>query len=345
MTQQTSNQTARKPSNRYLLGPFLAGFLLLGLILFLLFLVTTSQSKPMALPVVAISSQNMSQVVEVRRLDQNSLGLFAWSPDSRVLAIGYERTIDLWNVDKGYKINSMSVEYFNRDMAFSPDGTKLAVGRGSVTLYDVASGREIQTFNGNVGNIAFSPDGAWLAGGMRGGKAIIWDASNGKELSVFSDPLARPGVSNDTRPAFSPDGKMLALGSPPRVTIWDMETGSLLSSLWADTYRVIRFMADGKMIATDNGILDIITGEPQARWKFIGVCGSISPDGSVLAFYNLPPPDFSRTESGPMIKSLRAAQPDRQLGPSVPSCPIVFSPDGRLLVFGSSPVSLWGVAP
>jgi WD40 repeat protein len=313
---------------------------LLGLILLL---VTTAQSKPTALPVVAVSSQNMTQVVEIKRLPQtDSVDVFAWSPDSRVLAMGHQGVIDYWDVSEGRKTGSLSVGSGVKSIAFSPNGTMLAVSRGLVKLYDVASGSEIQTFDGNVLKIAFSPDGTRLAGGMYGGKAILWDTSSGKELRVFSDP-DRAEQDQDTHPAFSPDGKILALGYAPRVTIWDVETGLLLSSLPVKTYEVFEFLSDGKSLATDYGLWDI--GGRQVEWDLSGACKSISPDGSVSAFYNSPLPDFSTDRPRLTIVSLRVKQPERKLGPSHWSCPVAFSPDGRLLASGSNPVSLWGVPP
>jgi WD40 repeat protein len=181
---------------------------------------------------------------------------------------------------------------------------------------------------------------------MNGVKAILWDTSNGIESRVFSDPLSRCQDASGTRPAFSPDSKILALGCSPSVTLWDMETGSLLSSLWADTYRVIRFMADGKTVAIDSGLLDITTGELHkwgGEYKQSVACRSISPDGSVEVFSYMPLPDFSFDQPQLTMRDLQGKHPVRELGPR--ACPISFSPDGRLLASGSGPVSLWGVAP
>ena len=136
---------------------------------------------------------------------------------------------------------------------------------------------------------------------------------------------------------------MLALGYAPRVTIWDVETGLLLSTLPVRTYEVFEFLSDGKSLATDYGLWDV--GGRQAEWYLSGYCKSISPDGSVSAFYNLPLPDFSVERTRLTIVSLRVRQPERKLGPSVNSCAIAFSPDGRLLATGSNQVSLWGVPP
>jgi WD40 repeat protein len=389
MTQQTSNQTARKPRNRNLLGPFLVGILLLGVILFLacgglsvveyFFALLESNVENLqpntlppsqtSLPVVAISSENMTRVVEVKRLPQTDpVDLFAWSPDSRVLAMGHQGVIDYWDVSEGRNIGSLSVGSGMKRIIFSPDGRMIAVSRGSVTLYDMASGSEIRTFKGqeiqkviqvgkvgatspytytvkgDIDRIAISPDGTRLAGGMEYSAVTLWNISNGEKLRVFSDPESS-GTKIDTYPAFSADGKMLAVGGYPNVTVWDAETGSLLSSHFLPTYfqTVFGFLSDGKTLATDSGLLDITTGA-FAGWNSRGNCPSVSPDGSVVAFDNpAPRMDFSVANPGLKIVSQQVKQRERNLGPRTPSCPTAFSPDGRLLASGPGPVSLWGV--
>jgi WD40 repeat protein len=391
MTQPTLNQTARKPRNRILIAGCLAGFLLLCLTLWFcggryiaeyyiaLFASNVENHQPITtppmpsaqLPVVAISSENMTRVVEVKQLPQTDpVDLFAWSPDSRVLAMGHQGVIDYWDVSEGRNIGSLSVGYIMESIVFSPDGRMIAVSGGPVTLYDVASGSEVRTFKGeeiqkeiqigkegatspytytvkgDIAQIAFSPDGTRLAGGMMDGYVILWDVSSGEKLRVFSHPQATPS-DIFTYPAFSPDGKILALGvyDDPGVTFWNAETASLLSSLPLGLHHFgpFGFLSDGKTIANDLGLSDITTGELN-RWNGNGYCMSVSPDGSVVAFDNpAPRMDFSVANPGLKIVSQQVKQRERNLGPRTPSCPTAFSPDGRLLASGSGPVSLWGV--
>lgn len=128
--------------------------------------------------------------------------------------------------------------------------------------------------------------------------------------------------------------------------VWDVESASLVSSHSIGAYGLVRFMPDGKTVAIDSGLLDITTGELH-KWggehKQSVACWSISPDGSVEVFSYMPLPDFSFDQPQLTMRDLQGKHPVRELGPR--ACPISFSPDGRLLVFGSSPVRLWGVPP
>ena len=89
-------------------------------------------------------------------------------------------------------------------------------------LEDVATGESLLTFpalEGQTWPLAFSPDGRFLASnnynGKRSGKdgqskAImhLWETATAAEL------LSLPGADNNSRVAFSPDGRLLALTAP-----------------------------------------------------------------------------------------------------------------------------------
>jgi WD40 repeat protein len=391
MKQQTSNQTARNPRNRNLPAGCLAGLVLLCLILGLglclspvgryfiaLFESQAELSREISalptyksLPVASISPQNLNQVVEVKRLStNNSTGFFVWSPDSRMLAMGYARGVDYWNISEGRRVGSIVLESSPQGIAFSLDGKILAVSRGvdyvlardnkgwtpvgndELAIYDVASGSRIRTFSRKVGNLAISPDGTRLAAGMQGGKAILLDISSGQELRMFTAPRV-VGRDQKTLPAFSPDGKILALGyvssvltvEAQSVTVWNVETGTLVSSHSANVGGEFGFMSNGKQILTNLGILDITTGNLQSWvYRIGGLCSAIAPDGSVGAFVKMPLPDFSVDQPPLTLHSLQVDKPARELG-RASVCPISFSPDGRLLASGSGQVRLWGVSP
>ena len=75
--------------------------------------------------------------------------------------------------------------------AFSTDGTKFLTGSvdGKVRLWDVGSGKEIQTFTGSVGEIyavAFSPDGKGVLASSGDRTVRFWDVENGDALKTFS---------------------------------------------------------------------------------------------------------------------------------------------------------------
>jgi WD40 repeat protein len=110
-------------------------------------------------------------------------------------------------------------------VAFSPDGKRLATGgeNNTVKLWDVATGREMQTLPGHSGDVyavAFSPDveGRWLASAGEDCTVMVWDSRTGMPVRTFR---GHTGVV--TSLAFTADGLRLVSGSRDhRVNVWDL---------------------------------------------------------------------------------------------------------------------------
>jgi WD40 repeat protein len=187
-------------------------------------------------------------------------------------------------------------------VAFSPDGTLLAVGRGdghmepgTVQLWDVATGKERAVLQGHadvVWNVVFSPDGTALASGSADGTARLWDIATGEIMFVLegtSQPgagtfsygdddgdLQVSGVSNTAAVwsvAFSPDGAILAVGrgdpwvGPGSLQLYDTATGQLLSELYPETHPPCCEMVTVQDLAfsPDGTLLATANGDGTAR--------------------------------------------------------------------------------
>jgi WD40 repeat protein len=118
------------------------------------------------------------------------------------------------------------------DIAYSPDGTKLATGSGdgAVILWNAITGSLLFTLKGHnagIQSVAFNADGTLLATGGDDNTAKVWDVATGKEL------LTLPGSGGGVKGvAFSPadDGAHLAVSSADGVVrVFLLQTDELLA--------------------------------------------------------------------------------------------------------------------
>jgi WD40 repeat protein len=150
----------------------------------------------------------------------------AFSPDGTMLALGGKKQVTLWNVQTRTSIGTLSGGQRGGylKVAFSPDGKTLATVTytldytvtmdNAITLWDVQTrkqlGQPLEMSLDEPHNLRFSPDGkrlTFLTGVLKKKKVLIWDITTRQmvgSLSVEACDLV-----------FSPDGKVLAVGTCP----------------------------------------------------------------------------------------------------------------------------------
>jgi WD40 repeat protein len=234
------------------------------------------------------------------------------------------------------------------DVAFSPDGTRLATvsDDGSARLWDPRTGRALLELTGSMAPVrclAFSPDGKRLFTIGFDRKVRLWDSHTGRQQREFvADPDVRV---NFLSLALSRDGSRLAtaaIDGPGRVRIWNADTGELLLELKKDNKRVdaVAFSPDGMVLATTSydktaRLYDARTGEerrvlPGHNDHVVGV--AFSPDGGRLA---------TRTGDGTVrLWDAGTGQLLLQLK-GVAMGALAFSPDGARLAIAGGTVAVW----
>jgi WD40 repeat protein len=122
--------------------------------------------------------------------------------DGRILAGGDANgVVNLWNIADGDLKLQLNEPSPILSLAFSPDGSSLAVGLAkpagdpsdTLRLYDIYSNAGHRGFGRNaVLALAWSPDGHWLAAGLDDGSVLVGEAGTDhepKRIALSTSPV------------------------------------------------------------------------------------------------------------------------------------------------------------
>jgi WD40 repeat protein/uncharacterized caspase-like protein len=199
-----------------------------------------------------------------------------FSPDGKLLATGTFRsnTIKLWETATNRKLRDLSssgqtAPGLAPSIAFSPDSRLIATSAAdnSVKIWDVISGRELQTLAGpqapisaalGVYFIAFTSDNKLVT---VSDAARVWDLNTGKELRTLDSSSPDTSVFTGTEGGMilSPDGTQLVIltdDGDARVRIIDLASGREARRVKLSDKRIdsihFAFTPDGRLLAAGN---------------------------------------------------------------------------------------------
>ncbi|MCG9131696.1 sigma-70 family RNA polymerase sigma factor [Candidatus Poribacteria bacterium] len=263
---------------------------------------------------------------------------------STLAGVAFNGVITFWDVKTWQKSNIQAAgqqDWFPT-LALSPDGTKLVsvVGEGTkvfgpehssstwrpdhlIRLTDVKTGRELATlpYRRGVKELTFSPDGETVAfSGL--GEIRLWNTRTGDEQEIPLADLSAGILHNIPRVvalAFSPHGTWLVSGTQGgKIQMWDVATGSALT----------------------------VIAEPTEQENLGRISAlAFSPDGALLAAGTR---DHIQLWAVDTVDKLFSINTDYTRGLMTfggSAAPLVFSPDGAVLLNGLShgAIQLWDV--
>jgi WD40 repeat protein len=272
-----------------------------------------------------------------------------FSSDGRLLASGsWDGTIRVWDVASRQVTRAVDGDG-DWDVFFAPDDEHVASTDG--TVWDLATGEQVQSLDRGAAHATFSMRGTWVASGGYNAPIELWDIETGEVLKTLEGHTDRVfGL------AFSPDGVLLASGSgmgPSDVSdytlkIWDVDSGRELHALQGHSgdIHAVAFSPDGTLVASASTdytvrLWNVGSGElVHTLWHRDGLWDvTFSPDGELLA-------------SGGVGRRVRlwditSGQELRSLRHGDEVMAVAFSPDGSLLAAAGYDhlVYLWGLAP
>ncbi|MHC1769466.1 MAG: protein kinase [Verrucomicrobiia bacterium] len=191
----------------------------------------------------------MERVVQLR---QDALGRFLVAVQSTNQLLRGPSWLQMWNTATWQPQASWTHSSLARACALSPDGRHLATAHlpGIVLLCDLAAGLRTNrlAFTGRISDLAFSPDGQFLAASTEEGSVKIWGVPALRELTV----LRALSLSVHAL-AFSPDSRRLGIASEgdEAIRLWDVATWQPLITLGRKGTVISQFVftAQGKGIA------------------------------------------------------------------------------------------------
>jgi WD40 repeat protein len=250
-------------------------------------------------------------------------------------------------------------------LAFSPDAKIIAGAGAGVTLWRVADGAKLRTLAEpaeTVADLAFSPTGQLLAaaGSREGGSKTVklWRVKDGALVGAF------PASAGGGPVAFSPDGKLLALGTdylsqarPLGIQLWSVSDRKLVRGVArpevpeSGYVTSVAFSRDSKLIASgdDTGIVtisrvsdgEVVKRIDTANLLFVAV--AFSPDGQLLGFGGLSGPSVTlwSVASQKEVRTLAARSREKgESGRRLAVNKLDFSHNGKFLAASESAVDL-----
>jgi WD40 repeat protein len=161
-------------------------------------------------------------------VQEQKIAALAWSPDGTHIALGVRGAFDpqtpnLFIVDAATLQTQASLHADGTlvsSVAWSPDSTRLAVAALQTEVREVSTGKVLLTIAPAM-QVAWSPNGQYLATCDIVGPPLVWDASRGALLTTY-----RGHVGNVNALSWSSDSRFLAsAGEDGTVQVWDASTG------------------------------------------------------------------------------------------------------------------------
>jgi len=220
-----------------------------------------------------------------------TLASAVFGPGATSLAtVGTDHAFAMWDVATGTRRwihEDVAIEDVSHDVRFDMSGARVMfVNRDSarVRVFDVASGAPLTTLDsasGTVNDIAFSPDGQWIAACSNGGEIQIWNATTYALLTSWKAPIAQNRITfTDARHVLTMAKTDASLWTIDQQLVWVVSHDRDLAEIAVAPRADLIATADTSGIVRTWTLAGRSAGISHARTKLRDL--RFSPDGSLL---------------------------------------------------------------
>jgi WD40 repeat protein len=158
-------------------------------------------------------------------------GVSITADGTRIASCGTDKKVIVFNAADAKPLATITAPVAMQSLAISPDGAKVAAGSGAggdnlIRVYEVASGKELQTLPGHAGavtNLMFHSDNRTIASSSLDKSARLGDVGVIKTLAGHTGAV--------TSVAFHPNGTQAITGGADKtVRLWDLAMGKEVRS-------------------------------------------------------------------------------------------------------------------
>ena len=273
-----------------------------------------------------------------------------FSPDgNQIASAGSDKTIKIWNISDGRCLKTIT-GHTNQiwSLTYHPDGQRIATGSDdqTVRIWNATDGKclkIIQGYTNSVKSVQFTPNGKKLVSAHQDCTVKIWDVFSHQHLCTLKGHES-PVLSV----ALHPESQLIASGSEDgTIKIWDIDKTKCLYSLSEHTADIwgISFSPDGQLFASGSYDKTIKIWRLDQKICIHTLKGyddqigaiTFNPGGSLLATAGESAVEIWDVASGNCVYILEEEEHKGRVKS------VAFSPDGQLLVSGSTDrtIKIW----